>query len=80
MKNFIKQTKKRAQSLIEYGLILALVAIVALTVMSKLGQSVGKSGDNAANTLNQTSDNAMNNYCGSVVAGQTYNATTGKCE
>lgn len=74
----MKKIRKQAQSLIEYGLILALVAIVALTVMSKLGTSVNAAGDNASNSVNETSSGAMNTYCNSL-GGQTYNATTGRC-
>jgi len=79
MKNLKRQAKKQAQSLIEYGLILALVAIVALTVMSKLGTSVTNAGNNAANGVNETSKGAMNTYCNSLNSGQTYDSTTGKC-
>ena len=73
MKNF----KKRAQSLIEYGLILALVAVIAMTVLSKLGKSVTDAGDRAANSVNVSSENAMNNYCASL--GKSYCSGTGQC-
>lgn len=62
MKNF----RKQAQSLIEYGLILALVAIVALTVLTKLSSSVSKTGDNASQSIDNANTNAMNNYCKSL--------------
>jgi len=59
----MKNIKKSAQSLIEYGLILALVAVIAITVLSKFGKSINNTGDKASNTLNQTSDKAANDYC-----------------
>ena len=76
----MKNSKKTAQSLIEYGLILALVAIVALTVLTKLSSSVSKTGDNAANAVNGANDNAMNDYCNSIKAGSKYSPSLGKCD
>ena len=76
----MKNSKKTAQSLIEYGLILALVAIVALTVLTKLGKSVSATGDNAANAVDGANKNAMNDYCQSMNPPLTYNASAGKCQ
>jgi Flp pilus assembly pilin Flp len=75
----MKNLRKQAQSLIEYGLILALVAIVALTVLTKLSSSVSKTGDNAVNAVDGANTNAMNDYCAGIKAGSTYNQTTKKC-
>jgi Flp pilus assembly pilin Flp len=75
----MKNLRKQAQSLIEYGLILALVAIVALTVLTKLSASVNTAGTNAANSVDETSKGAMNTYCSSIKSGGTYNSTLGKC-
>ena len=75
----MKNSRKQAQSLIEYGLILALVAIVALTTMAKLGDSVKKTGTNVGNQLDTSSTNAMKNYCESLTPAGTYSATTGQC-
>ena len=63
----MKSIKKSAQSLIEYGLILALVAVTAVAVLGKLGATVGKTGDNANSAVSTASTNAMNTMC----AGQT---------
>jgi len=55
--------KKNAQSLIEYGLILALVAVVAVTVMGKLGGSISKAGTNASTSVDNASKNALDEMC-----------------
>ena len=59
----MKKMKKSAQSVIEYGLILALVAVVAVAVMGKLGSSVGKAGNSASTALDAASTNASVNAC-----------------
>lgn len=38
---------------IEYGLIAALIAVAAITAMSKLGTSINKTFSNVAGTLNK---------------------------
>lgn len=76
----MKNIKKKAQSLIEYGLILALVAIIALTVLGKFGKSITNVGDKASNSVNTAGNNAQNNYCKSVDATKPiYNEQTGEC-
>ena len=76
----MRNSRKKAQSLIEYGLILALVAIVAISVMAKFGTQVTKSGDNAVNAMNETSSGSMNTYCNSIKGGTAgYNTSTGAC-
>lgn len=76
----MKNLRKSAQSLIEYGLILALVALIALTVLSKLGKTVTGVGDKASNTMNDVSDSATNNYCASACgSGGKWDDTNHKC-
>lgn len=75
----MKKFRKQAQSLIEYGLILALVAIVALTVLTKLSKSVSGTGDNAINAVDGANENAMNDYCKSI-GSASYNTSTKKCQ
>jgi len=72
--------KKAAQALVEYGLILALVAIVAIAVLTKLGGTITEAGNKAGNTVSGVSDNASNNYCQSLTPPMTYNPTTGSCQ
>jgi Flp pilus assembly pilin Flp len=79
-RNIIMMNRKKAQSLIEYGLILALVAVIALTVLGKFGASITKVGNNANDAVNSAGDNATNNYCDSVKAGSKFNTAKGKCE
>lgn len=74
----MKNSKKKAQSLIEYGLILALVAIIALTVLSKFGKSITNVGDKASTGVQTAGDNAQDNYCKSI-GSSGYNAGTGQC-
>ena len=75
----MKNIRKSAQSLIEYGLILALVAVIAVTILSKFGSSMHKVGDQASTNIENASDNASDNYCDSITAGSTWDPTTGKC-
>lgn len=76
----MQNSKKKAQSLIEYGLILALVAIIALTVLGKLGKSVTDVGNNASNAVSTAANQATDSYCASIKAGSTYDTTTGTCK
>lgn len=55
--------KKRAQSLIEYGLILALVAIIALAVLSKFGTTITKVGDSTDKKVDAVTENSGKSFC-----------------
>lgn len=70
--------KKQAQSLIEYGLILALVAVVAVTILGKFSTSMNNVGNQTNTAVNSSAKNAMDKYCNSV--NSTYNPTSGQCE
>jgi len=70
--------KKQAQSLIEYGLILALVAVVAVVILGKFSSSINKVGTQANSAISASGDNALGNYCSSI--SKTYNQNTGQCE
>lgn len=54
MKKIIKKVKKQGQSLVEYGLILALLSIVCITVLSNMGQT----WKDFVNSLNNKLENA----------------------
>lgn len=71
--------KRQAQSLIEYGLILALVAVVALTILGKFGSSITNVGNKASSAVTTAGDNATNNYCKSI-GSTTYDTATGTCK
>lgn len=70
--------KKEAQSLIEYGLILALVAVVAVAILGKFSNSINKVGEQANTAVSASGDTAMGSYCTSV--GKSYNSSTGACQ
>lgn len=70
--------KKKAQSLIEYGLILALVAVVAVTILGKFSKSINDVGEQANTAVSSAGTNALGSYCKSV--GSTYDTTTGQCK
>lgn len=74
----MKKFKKAAQSLIEYGLILALVAVVAIAALQILGKKVNTAATTAGDNIDKTSQNAAQTYCEQSVGG-TWNADTGVC-
>lgn len=51
----IKSSKKKAQSLVEYGLILALVSVVAITVLQTMGSKI----KDTVGAVNNQLDNAQ---------------------
>lgn len=55
--------KKNAQSLIEYGLILALVAVVAVTILGKFSTSISTVGNQANSAMSGAGQNAVCEYC-----------------
>lgn len=73
----MKNMKKHAQSLIEYGLILALVAVVAVTILGRFSNSINNVGTHSNDAINAAGNNSVSNYCTSI--GQTYSAATGGC-
>ena len=70
--------KKQAQSLIEYGLILALVAVIAVTVLSKFGGTITNVGNRTDTAVSSASNNAMKSYCESI--DKEYDPTSGLCK
>lgn len=74
----MKNTKKEAQSLIEYGLILALVAVVAVTILGKFSSSINQVGNKANTAVSASADNALTKYCKDI--GQTYDEASGQCK
>ncbi len=69
---------KKAQSLIEYGLILALVAVVAVTILGKFSSSINKVGNQANTAVSGAGTNALESYCKSI--DKTYDEAAGACK
>lgn len=76
----MENTKKKAQSLIEYGLILALVAVVAVTILGKFSTSINTIGNNANSAVGQSSTNALNKYCVDAGHPNGFDPATGQCK
>ena len=74
----MKSTKKTAQSLIEYGLILALVAVIAVTVLGKFGQTMTNVANTTNTNVNHATNNATDAYCQGIHCSGV-NPTTGLC-
>ncbi|MCX6910521.1 MAG: Flp family type IVb pilin [Verrucomicrobia bacterium] len=51
MKTLIRKTKKSGQSLVEYGLVLALIAIVAILVVKAVGTKTTSTFDNVQSVM-----------------------------
>lgn len=58
--------RRKAQSLVEYGLILALVAVIAIAALNVLGKKVNNAATTAGQTVEQSSSNAASSYCTSI--------------
>jgi len=54
-----KRKKSRGQSLVEYGLILALVSVVAITVLQTMGNQIKTTVDSVTTRLNQANQAAQ---------------------
>ncbi len=80
MKNILN-SKKKAQSLIEYALILAMVAVVAIAALQLLGNNLGTALKNAANTVGTGADSAGENACKAMNSKDSNDFTweNGKC-
>ena len=67
MKNiFLKKTNKlkksRGQSLVEYGLILALVSVVAITVLQMMGGQIKTTINNVTSKLQQANQLSQSSF------------------
>lgn len=85
MRLVLLNTKKKAQSLIEYALILAMVAVVAIAALQLLGNNIGGALRGAADTVGTGAQNAGRNACEAMGEGFTWkedasSAAGGTCE
>lgn len=69
---------KKAQGILEYGLILAFVAIVAIAVLQLFSGTIGQVGKTTSNNINSTFTETQTNYCTSI--NKRFNTTTNACE
>ena len=51
MKKLLRNTKKSGQALVEYALVLALIAIVAILVVKAVGTKTAATFDNVQSTM-----------------------------
>ena len=69
---------KKAQSLIEYALILVLISLVAITALNVMGKKMSLKNNNTKMTTEQNIKTTMTDYCRQK--GLVYNETTEQCE
>lgn len=77
---FKLNSKKKAQSLIEYALILAMVAVVAIAALQLLGNNIGSTLTNAADTVGKGSESAGQNACTAMGSGFQWDSTNKSCK
>ncbi len=80
MRLVLLNTKKKAQSLIEYALILAMVAVVAIAALQLLGNNIGGALRGAADTVGVGAENAGRNACKAMGEGFDWNETNNTCD
>lgn len=69
LKHNLKNSKKKAQSLVEYALILAMVAVVAVAALQMLGNNIGKTLGRSGDAVSQGSDSAAEQACSAMGTG-----------
>ena len=73
-----KKAAKKGQSLVEYGLILALVAVMAIAALQFMGTKINAAATNSGNQVEKASANSGEAYCKSI--SKDYDSTTGLCK
>lgn len=69
---------RKAQSLIEYALILVLISLVAITALNIMGKNMSLKNRNNQLNIDINIKNTMTEYC--LGKGLVYNETTEQCE
>ena len=69
---------KKAQSLIEYALILVLISLVAVTALNIMGKNMSLKNSTKRISTEENIKNTMTDYCRQK--GLVYNETTEQCE
>ena len=83
----VLNSTKKAQSLIEYALILAMVAVVAIAALQLLGNNIGNALGQAGRVVGQGAEDSGEQACQAMNAGLggnqngqfTWDGKTGKC-
>lgn len=70
--------KSKAQSLIEYALILAMVTVIAITALQLLGRNMSNTLQRSAETVDQGGQQVQQNACESF--GGTWNGSSQTCQ
>ena len=73
----ILNSKKKAQSLIEYALILAMVAVVAIAALQLLGNNIGKALGQAGGVVGTGADQSGEQACTAMNAGLSGSGASG---
>lgn len=69
---------KKAQSLVEYTLILVLISLIAIATLNFLGKQMASNNTEAEIDTKQNITDTMTQYC--KIKGLVYNEKTEKCE
>lgn len=69
---------KKAQSLVEYTLILVLISLIAIATLNFLGKQMASNNNEAEIDTKQNITDTMTQYC--KIKGLAYNEKTEKCE
>ena len=68
--------KKKAQSILEYAIILGVIAVVSVQILGKFGSPLAKIGNRANAEINNT--NSPDSYCKKIGCSG-FDAGNGKC-
>ncbi len=69
---------KKAQSLVEYALILVLISLIAITTLNWMGKNMSLKNNESALDSKENKINTMDGYC--KLKGLIYNKETEQCE
>lgn len=72
-----KRNARKGQSLVEYGLILALVSVVAIAALQLMGDRINTAVKSAGDQVQNASANAGETYCTNI--GGTWSTDDGTC-
>lgn len=74
----MKNARKNAQSLVEYGLILALVAVIAVTILGRFSTAMNKTDNQKVTGVSSVEPSPTESYCKSI--NKTYDEANKTCK